>query len=115
VKHFQIECGVSQPSTPGAIAMNVQGAAKNVNLRIDYITRKMLGNVPDLLIDLLEVAANIYCAEQRLGRGSNKLTNFRRKLASQPALFDPGPASGGLTGCRCSGAPGGDARLLVRR
>jgi hypothetical protein len=84
VKHFQIECGVSQPSTPGAIAMNVQGAAKNVNLRIDYITRKMLGNVPDLLIDLLEVAANIYCADRRLGRGSNKLTNlgenWRRSL-----------------------------------
>ena len=36
----------------------------------------MLGNVPDLLIDLLEVAAYIYCADQRLGRGSDKLTNF---------------------------------------
>ena len=56
--------------------MDVQGEAKNVNLRIDYITRTMLGNVPDLLIDLLEVAAYIYCADQRLGRGSDKLTNF---------------------------------------
>ena len=63
MKRFQIECGVSRPSAPGAMAMNVQGESKNVNLRIDYITRKMLGNVPDLLIDLLEVAAYIYCAD----------------------------------------------------
>jgi Queuosine biosynthesis protein QueC len=56
--------------------MDVHGAAKNVNLRIDYITRPMLSNVPDLLIDLLEVAAYVYCADQRLGRGSDKLTNF---------------------------------------
>jgi hypothetical protein len=64
--------------------MDVQGAHKTVNLRIDYITRTMLRNVPDLLIDLLEVAAYIYCADQRLGRGSDKLTNFgenwRRRL-----------------------------------
>lgn len=56
--------------------MNVHGTGKNVNLRIDYISRTMLGNVPDLLIDLLEVAAYVYCADQRLLRGSDKLTNF---------------------------------------
>ena len=76
MKRFRIECGVSKPSTPDTIGMDVQGEAKNVNLRIDYITRAMLSNVPDLLIDLLEVAAYIYCADQRLGRGSDKLTNF---------------------------------------
>ena len=59
-----------------AIAMDVQGPASNVKLRIDYITRAMVGNVPDLLIDLLEIAAYIYCADQRLLRGSSKLTNF---------------------------------------
>lgn len=42
-----------------AIAMDVQGSGKNVNLRIDYISRTMLGNVPDLLIDLLEVASYV--------------------------------------------------------
>ena len=84
MKQFLIECGVSQPSNAGGIAMDVGGTAKNVNLRIDYISRTMLGNVPDLLIDLLEVAAYVYCADQRLVRGSDKLTNFgenwRRRL-----------------------------------
>src|SRR5690606_4614115 len=64
--------------------MDVQGAAKNVNLRIDCISRTMLGNIPDLLIDLLELAAYVYCADQRLIRGSDKLTrfgeNWRRSL-----------------------------------
>jgi hypothetical protein len=50
--------------------------ARTSSLRIDYISRTMLGNVPDLLIDLLEVAAYVYCADQRLGRGSAQLTNF---------------------------------------
>lgn len=76
MKRFLIECGVSQPSTQEAIALDVHGPSKNVNLRIDYISRTMLGNVPDLLIDLLEVAAYVYCADQRLIRGSDKLTNF---------------------------------------
>lgn len=76
MKRYSIECGVAQPSTADAIAMDVQGAGKNVKLRIDYISRTMLGNVPDLLIDLLEVASYVYCADQRLGRGSDQLTNF---------------------------------------
>lgn len=84
MKRFLVECGVSQPSGRNAIAMDVHGAAKNVNLRIDYISRTMLGNVPDLLIDLLELAAYVYCADQRLVRGSDKLTkfgeNWRRSL-----------------------------------
>lgn len=85
MKRFFVECGVSQPSGTDAIAMDVHGDAKNVNLRIDYISRTMLGNVPDLLIDLLELAAYIYCADQRLGRGS-----------AQPALFRPCASAGNL-------------------
>ncbi len=76
MKRFLIECGVSRPSGSDAITLDVHGADKNVNLRIDYISRTMLGNVPDLLIDLLEVAAYVYCADQKLVRGSDKLTNF---------------------------------------
>ena len=76
MKQFKIECGAAAPSQAEAIAMDVHGPGKNVNLRIDYITRTMLGNLPDLMIDLLEVAAYVYCADQRLQRGSLQLTNF---------------------------------------
>lgn len=76
MKRILIECGASHASGPDAIAMDVQGEARNVNLRVDYISRPMLSNVPDMLVDLLEMAAYIYCADQRIGRGSEKLTNF---------------------------------------
>lgn len=84
MKRFLIECGVAQPSAENAIVLDVHGQAKNVNLRIDYISRSMLGNVPDLLIDLLEVASYVYCADQKLVRGSDQLSkfgeNWRRSL-----------------------------------
>ena len=34
------------------------------------------GNLPDLLVDLLEIASYVYCADQRAGRGSEKLSNY---------------------------------------
>ena len=84
MKQHLIECGVDAPSLEGAIAMNVHGPSKNVNLRIDYISRTMLANLPDLLIDLLEIASYVYCADQRLDRGTDQLSkfgeNWRRSL-----------------------------------
>lgn len=76
MRKFRIECGVATASAPETIAMDVHGKGKNVNLRIDCITRSMLANVPDLLLDLLEIAAYVYCADQRLSRGTAQLTNF---------------------------------------
>ena len=76
MKQHMIECGVNAPSSEGAIAVNVHGPSKNVNLRIDYISRMMLANLPDLLIDLLEIASYVYCADQRLERGTDQLLKF---------------------------------------
>jgi len=76
VKRCLIECGVPQALEADALAMNVSEPGKNVNLRIDDISRSMIGNIPDLLIDLLFVAAYVYCADQRITRGSAMLTNF---------------------------------------
>lgn len=74
--------------------MDVHGKGKNVNLRIDCITRTMLANVPELLIDLLEIAAYIYCADQRLSRGTAQLANFgeswRRNLHFTIPVREPG-------------------------
>src|SRR5690606_34783854 len=56
--------------------LDLQGPAKNINLRIDDISRRMVSNVPDLLLDLLEVAAYVYCADQQAPRGSDKLSGY---------------------------------------
>jgi len=45
VKRCLIECGVSQAFEADALAMNVSEPGKNVNLRIDYISRAMIGNM----------------------------------------------------------------------
>jgi hypothetical protein len=40
------------------------GAPAKVTLAIDHITRRMAQDLPDRLIDLLEIAAYVYCADQ---------------------------------------------------
>ena len=59
------------------IALDVRGKDRNVNLRIADISRSMVSNIPDLLLDLLEIAAYVYCADQHASRGSAKLTDAR--------------------------------------
>lgn len=76
MKRCLIECGVRQASEEGALAMNVSDPGKNVNLRIESISRSMVGNIPDLLIDLLEIAAYVYCVDQRIKRGTEMLMDY---------------------------------------
>jgi hypothetical protein len=76
VKQFDIECGVSAPSSSNATVLALGGQTKNINLRIDYISRRMVADVPDLLTDLLEIAAYVYCADQRLPRGTSHFSNY---------------------------------------
>jgi hypothetical protein len=80
VKSFDIRCGgfssLSGPIDGHAVHMDVEGSAQNVNLKIADITKAMVKNIPDVLLDLLEVAAYVYCADQRLGRGSGTLPDY---------------------------------------
>lgn len=81
MRRFDILCGGSSapyPATEQTIRLSVHGDDVNVRLRIEDISRTMLSNIPDVLLDLLEVAAYVYCADQRLPRGSDKLTDFGR-------------------------------------
>ena len=78
MRRFQIDCGGQTTGDKDAIVLDVQGEARNVNLRVDYITRGMLGNIPELLGDLLEISAYVFCADQRASRGSDQLTDYGR-------------------------------------
>lgn len=64
--------GLASPglkSKKGIIYLNLGDRNQNVNLKIRDITRKMALNVPSVFIDLLEIAAYVYCADQALSRG----------------------------------------------
>ncbi len=80
MRTFNVTCGGIAPAAGTAkdmnILMDVQGDARNVNLKIEDISKAMVSNIPDVLLDLLEVAAYVYCADQRCPRGSDKLTDY---------------------------------------
>lgn len=82
MKTFDFACGGARPELSAAdgepVRLDVQGDARNVNLKITDINRAMVSNIPEVLLDLLEVAAYVYCADQRASRGSDKLTEYGR-------------------------------------
>jgi hypothetical protein len=88
VNYFEIACGGVAAGRPHSdtrqLALDVQGKSKNVHLRISDISRSMVSELPELLLDLLEIAAYVYCADQHARRGSEKLTqagsSWRRSM-----------------------------------
>ena len=64
-----------------------------VGLELDAISRPFADNLPDVLADMLEVAAYIYAADRLIGRGSNTLTgmgaDWRRKIRFKIAVRCP--------------------------
>jgi 7-cyano-7-deazaguanine synthase in queuosine biosynthesis len=55
------------PSSP--ITLDLHGPSANVHLEIADISRRLLSNVPDALVDLLEIASYIYAADSAIPRG----------------------------------------------
>ncbi|MBI5788776.1 MAG: hypothetical protein HZA78_07990, partial [Candidatus Schekmanbacteria bacterium] len=69
------------------------GPNRNVNLRISGISNRMVANIPPTLIDLLEIAAYVYCADQAATRGGDGVQNFganwRRQFQFQIPVREP--------------------------
>lgn len=81
MRQFEFVCGATEapPAPPETrrFEMDVQGK-RTVNLRISDISQVMVSNVPELLLDLLEIAAYVYCGDQRASRGSEQLAQAGR-------------------------------------
>jgi len=58
------------------LPLDIHGTNANIELKIHDIENTLMSNVPPVLLDLLEVAAYVYCADQRTHRGSLLLTNM---------------------------------------
>ncbi len=88
MKEYAFICGGAKAadlsSADQVLRLDVAGPDQNVNLRLTDATRALVSALPDLLIDLLELAAYVYCADQRASRGTEKLSMagaaWRRKL-----------------------------------
>ena len=75
------------------INLNLWGQRANVTLKISDISERMIANVPPILIDLLEIATYIYCADQATTRGGGGSGNYgakwRRRFRFRIPVRDP--------------------------
>lgn len=72
----EIFCGGVQRTPKNAddvLQLDVHGASPNIELKIQDIKDTLMSNVPPVLLDLLEVASYVYCADQRTPRGDQYL------------------------------------------
>jgi hypothetical protein len=51
--------------------LELSGNQRNVNLKLSDISGTMAANIPDILVDLLEIATYVYCADQATIRGNS--------------------------------------------
>jgi hypothetical protein len=61
--------GAKRAGRNSILKLALSGRSKNIALRLEDISKKMVRNVPDLLIDLIEIATYVYCADQATSRG----------------------------------------------
>ena len=68
-EHLVLCGGAKGPKAGRASSLSLHGTSANVRLRIADISRLLLANIPDVLVDLLEVASYIYAADSAIPRG----------------------------------------------
>ena len=70
-EHLVLCGGVEGPreGSASSLSLNLHGTSANVRLQIADISRRLLANIPDVLVDLLEVASYIYAADSAIPRG----------------------------------------------
>jgi hypothetical protein len=61
--------GVKRPDAESALQLALEGRSRNITLRLEDISKRLVRNIPNLLIDLVEIATYVYCADQVTGRG----------------------------------------------
>jgi hypothetical protein len=52
-----------------SLRLNLHGPSENVHLKISDLSERLVANIPNVLIDLLEVASYIYAADSAISRG----------------------------------------------
>jgi hypothetical protein len=75
------------------VRLRLSGGQQNVNLRIQDISKRLAANISKGFLDLMEIAAYIYCADQAVTRGGKTDkgvgTKWRRHLRFHIAVRQP--------------------------
>ncbi len=96
VEHV-ILCGGSAAgsggSNNGTVRLHLWGKHANVTLKISDISEKMATNIPPVLVDLLEIATYVYCADQATTRGAGNTRQYgaqwRRRFTFHIPVREP--------------------------
>jgi hypothetical protein len=78
---YLVLCGnlpLAKGDGASALRLDITGPRKNIQLQIEDISRTLVTNVPDILTDLLELAAYVYCADGTVGRGGVTMAQMGR-------------------------------------
>ena len=65
------------------VPLSLSGKDSNVKLRVGDISQKMAANIEPSLIDLLEIATYVYCADQATTRGGGSSRDYGAKWRRQ--------------------------------
>ena len=107
-EHLVLCGGLARPKSDGAhiLQLSLHGPEQNVRLQIQDISRRLVSNIPDELVDLLEVASYVYAADSAIPRGGKTDAQlgarWRRNLrfvipVRRPELWRSAPVSSALT------------------
>ena len=89
-----------------ALQLRLHGPAANVQLRIQDLSTPLVANIPDQLLDLLEVATYVFAADAAISRGgktdSQLGSYWRRALQAEDTGSLPGAlgVEAGVVGAR---------------
>lgn len=61
--------GAKRAGGDSTLRLALSGRSQNITLKLEDISKRLVSNVPGLLIDLVEIAAYAYCADQATSRG----------------------------------------------
>ena len=64
------------PTQIEQLVLDTWGEDENVHIKVSDITKKMVADLPDVLIDLLEVAAYVYAADQAVPKGGKRSFDY---------------------------------------
>jgi 7-cyano-7-deazaguanine synthase in queuosine biosynthesis len=61
--------GAKRTDERSALKLDLTGRSRNITLRLKDISKKLVKSVPAPLVDLVEIATYVYCADQAISRG----------------------------------------------
>jgi hypothetical protein len=84
----------SRGASQRTLRLNLHGSAPNVRLHITDISKRLVANIPDVLVDLLEVASYVYAADSAISRGGRTDAQMGARWRRKVGLIVPVRCSG---------------------